>query len=115
MGFTTVVPLDAVDTSVDALCADVWLNVRAGEGGALWFGLGGGSICPALRAAAFSLLALRVNLAAVPRLACSINPCTLAEMADDAVVAAVLRGEDGFSGERAVVGRAIMLFAGEAG
>jgi hypothetical protein len=59
-----------------------------------------------------------VNFAAVavpPRFACSIIPCTLAEMADVADVAADLRGEVGRIGDMAVVGRAIMLFAGEVG
>ena len=59
-----------------------------------------------------SLDAVLVIRAAVPRLACSIIPCTLAEMADVAAVAADLNGEAGFSGE---MGRAIMLLAGEIG
>ena len=114
-GLITVVPLDAVEIFVVLLCVLVWLIVRCGEAGTA--GLGGGSICP-LVISFFSLLAVRLSLAAVavpPRFACSIIPCILAEMADVAAVAADLRGEVGRMGDMAVVGRAIMLFAGELG
>ena len=64
------------------------------------------------------LEAVRVSFVVVavpPRLACSIMPWTLAEMADVAAVAADLRGEVGRMGDKFVVGRAIMLLAGEMG
>jgi hypothetical protein len=120
LGFTTVVPLDAVEKSVELLCVLACENARCGDAGALGFGLGGGSIWPFAAAAVsfFSFDAVRVSFAAVavpPRLACSIMPCTLAEIADDAAVAADFRGEFARTGDIAVVGRAIMLFAGELG
>jgi hypothetical protein len=122
LGFTTVVPLDAVEKSVELLCVLACENARCGDAGALGFGLGGGSIWPFEAVAAavsfFSFDAVLVSFAAVavpPRRACSIMPCTLAEIADDAAVAADFKGEFARTGDIAVVGRAIMLFAGELG
>lgn len=63
-------------------------------------------------ATGFSFEAVRVILPAVPRFACSIIPCTLAEMADVAAVAADLNGLTGLRGE---TGLAIRLLAGELG
>lgn len=51
-------------------------------------------------------------VAAVPRFACSIMPCTDAEIADVATDATDLSGDAGLSGE---MGRAIMLLIGDAG
>lgn len=118
-GLITVVLLDTVDTSVVALWVLVWLNVRCGDDGGA--GRGGGNIWPfvvvvvvAVAASCFSFDAVRASRDAWPwpRLACSIIPCTEAEMAEVAAFAAVLSGDVGFSGD---TGRAIMLLAGDEG
>ena len=85
--------------------------VRCGDDSSPGVGRGGGSIFPC-PATGFSFDAVRVILAAVPRLACSIMPWTLAVMADVAAVAADLNGLDGLRGE---TGRAMKLFTGELG
>lgn len=114
LGFTTVVPLDEVELSVEELWVLVWLVVRWGESGAAETGRGGGSIWPLVLVVVvdFSLDAVRFSLAAVLRLACSIMPCIEAEMAEVAADAADFKGDAGLSGE---VGRAIMLLAGDNG
>lgn len=98
--------------------------VRCGEGGSccvLVAGRGGGSILRGdealtvvLEALALtlSLETVRAILPVVPRFACSIIPCTLAEIAEVAAVAADLKGEAGLSGE---MGRAMKLLVGDAG
>lgn len=114
-GFVTVVPFEVVEASVEALRVLLLrLTARSGDDGT--GGLGGGSIWPlVVVVVAFSLDAVRVNfaVAAVPRFACSSIPCTEAEIAEVAAVAADLNGEVGFIGDMA--GRAIMLLAGEVG
>ena len=97
---------------------------RCGEGGCcvLGAGRGGGSILRGDEEVAtvvvealvvvLSLEAVRPILPAVPRFACSIMPCTLAEIADVAAVAADLKGEAGLRGE---TGRAMKLLAGDPG
>lgn len=113
LGFTTVVLVEVVEMSVFALWLLDWLIVRWGEAGPLSPGRGGGSIFPRVPVVAgFSLDVVLVILAAVPRFACSIMPCTLAEMADVAAVAADLNGLAGLRGE---TGLAMKLLAGEPG
>lgn len=93
--FTTVVVLVPLPLLL-VLCALADLAVA---------GRGGGSIFPAavfVAAACFSCDAVRVSFEAValpPRFACSIMPWKLAEMADVAADAALLRGDAGFKGE----------------